>query len=380
MKLKLAIRAGTEDYTLFRTTLATVSRLRKTCVLRFTSSRLIIISTPNSNGMVTDQGQIWCTIPKDVFDTYVVNSIREDSRIAMECPCETIFGVLRKFEKSNGEELTIKLIRLVGMDSDDVSSVQSNDNTLCGLSFSFQDQKDERNIYHNIKVGVKLLYKTQDDKIVEPTVNYVGILMLQLPSSIGEWGHGFASWFKRIDRYGNLNMLKIHGERIGEKGSLKVVVDEFDWKLDISWKGPLDAMVSDIAGEELPDMVSTALENRDAESYNRNSPYNDDEMRIEDSEVQNSRESTGFPKDSLVIGQEDGANGNQPHNHEVIIKARDWKVCSKLYESFEEVVLVISHDDSCVFHCSLERGLDQDDHTKEKGQIIYYISKCKALM
>lgn len=95
MKLKISIQSGTEDYSLFRTTLTTVSKLRKTCILRFTSSRLVIISTPTSSGSVMDHGQIWCTIPQDVFDTYVVNSIREDNKVAMECPCDTIVGILR---------------------------------------------------------------------------------------------------------------------------------------------------------------------------------------------------------------------------------------------------------------------------------------------
>lgn len=378
MKLKLSIKGGTDDYSLFRTTLATVSKLRKTCILRFTSSRLVIISTPNSNGTIIDQGQVWCTIPHDVFDTYVVNSIREDNRITMECPCETVFGVLRKFDKCNADELTIKLVRLVTMDNDTGNNAQNNDNTLCGLSFSFYDTRDERTIQHNIKLGVKLLYKAQDDKIIEPTVNYVGILMLHLPNNVGEWGQGFNSWFKRIERYGNLNVLKVHGQRVGEKGSLKVIVDEFDWKLNITWKGPLDAMVSDNMDDELSQVNSTAIGDR---SLPPSLPLDyEDDMRIEDSDlIEGGSGVLSNNHTPINADNESLSHGVKNSGHEVIIRARDWKVCAKLYESFEEVILVISHDDSCVFHCSLERGTDREENTKEKGQIIYYISKCKSL-
>lgn len=400
MKLKISIQSGTEDYSLFRTTLTTVSKLRKTCILRFTSSRLVIISTPTSSGSVMDHGQIWCTIPQDVFDTYVVNSIREDNKVAMECPCDTIVGILRKFDKCDSNQLTIKLVRLVTVDVDnDMATANKNaDNTLCGLSFSFQDTKDERTIQHNIKVGVKLLYNAQDEKIVEPTVSYVGILMLQLPSHISEWGTGFSSFFKRIERYSSLNSLKIHGEQVGEKGSIKVIVDEFDWKLNITWKGPLDAMLNDMESDEIGaggenerENINNNFNNTNATTTSANngllfqenaSPNNQDDMQIEDSEVVSSRifERTNSPNSiSRDTTTSPISTQNKIKAHEVIIRARDWKVCSKLYESFEEVVLVISHDDSCVFHCSLERGIDRDDNNKEKGQIIYYISKCKSL-
>ncbi|QEU60120.1 Mec3 [Kluyveromyces lactis] len=385
MKLKLSIQAGTEDYSLFRTTLITVSKLRKTCILRFTSSRLVIISTPNSTGTVIDQGQVWCTVPHDVFDTYVVNSIREDNRVAMECPCDTIVGVLRKFDKCNASQLTIKLVRLVTVDkeSEAAAAAHNTDNTLCGLSFSFQDTRDERTIQHNIKVGVKLLYNAQDEKIVEPTVNYVGILMLQLPSHVSEWGPGFNAFFKRIERYGNVNALKIHGEQLGEKGSLKVIVDEFDWKLNIAWKGPLDAMLNDMESDDSQSdpRDGTLRHNGEANAESSPSPAACNEMQIEDSDVLD----TGIHGKSIErhSTMQENASARQSQDklkgHEVIVRVRDWKVCSKLYESFEEVVLVISHDDSCVFHCSLERGIDRDENNKEKGQIIYYISKCKSL-
>ncbi|CDO92872.1 unnamed protein product [Kluyveromyces dobzhanskii CBS 2104] len=385
MKLKLGIKAGTEDYSLFRTTLVTVSKLRKTCILRFTSSRLVIISTPNSTGTVIDQGQVWCTVPYDVFDTYVVNSIREDNRVAMECPCDTIVGVLRKFDKCNASQLTIKLVRLVTVDkeSEAAAAAQNSDNTLCGLSFSFQDTRDERTIQHNIKVGVKLLYNAQDQKIVEPTVNYVEILMLQLPNHLSEWGPGLNAFFKRIERYSNMNVLKIHGEQVGEKGSLKVIVNEFDWKLNIAWKGPLDAMLNEmeIENPQLESRIDTVANEDDAVAEQPTLNTTNDEMQIDDSDVVDTAGYVRATETNLPFQGQSSARESQDKlkGHEVIVKARDWKVCAKLYESFEEVVLVISHDDSCVFHCSLERGIDRDENNKEKGQIIYYISKCKSL-
>ena len=74
--------------------------------------------------------------------------------------------------------------------------------------------------------------------------------------------------------------------------------------------------------------------------------------------------------------------------YEVIVRSKDWKVCSSLYLAFEEVVLAISHDELCIVHCSLDRGIsdyvdtqDDDDPNsmRERGQIIYYMARSRGL-
>ncbi|AET38610.1 Mec3p Ecym_3102 [Eremothecium cymbalariae DBVPG len=404
MKLKLVINSNNDDYKLFKTTMTTVAQLRKTAILRFTSNRLVVISTPRtvSSGAVLtgDQGQLWCTIPKDVFLLYNIASIREENTIAMECQCDSLVSVLKRYDRCNHGDLTIKLQSMPEWNPAKVTNNQDHEdnadnnksnghqkNPICALGCTFSEyldlQETSKIVSHSFKVGVRLLYNSQDAKIQEPMVNYTKLLMFQLPPVNGEYGSKFSNFIKRLDRYVTLNHLIIYGDRNAGNdggGHLRLLVHELYWKLDVQWCGPLETIETNDAsngGEQqgqkhaLPATLSrrnSALQ-RHGES-----------MRIDDSEVDGDRFS--FSHDSLDdTTNPTTADTAEDYKNKVFIKAKDWKVCSKLYESFEEVVLAISHDESCVLHCSLDRGTvdESPDQPRERGQIIYYMARSKPL-
>lgn len=376
MKLKLVINKDNEDYKLLKNTLTTVSQLRKTAILRFTTDRLIIISTPKSSSSNTiltgDQGQLWCTIPKDVFSLYNVLSIRDENTIAMECQCDSLLNVLKKYDKLSTSNLTIKLQSTPEWNQ--AESTSNSDNTLlCALGFTFEEQlymdgiTDSKVVSNSFKVGVRLLYKSQDLKIQEPMINYSQLLMLQLPPNSGDYGHGFSNFIRRLDRYDNLNHMFLIGKRHESQGELKLCIQELDWNLDILWKIPLD-------------IIMPQHEQKEFSQKNPSKSQQINNMIIEDSEIEydNSLDYSG--NKTREESQEDNELTIDTE-HRVQIKARDWKVCSKLYDSFEEIVIAIAHDESCVLHCSLDRDNkdDQNDEPRERGQIIYYMARSKPL-
>ncbi|AMD22888.1 HHR119Cp [Eremothecium sinecaudum] len=392
MKLKLVVNSSNEDYKLFKTTIMTMAQLRKTAILRFTTDRLIVVSTPKtvSSGAVLsgDQGQLWCTIPKDVFSLYNVTSIREENTIAMECQCDSLMNVLKRYDRCTHGDLTIKLQSMPEWNQNHPNNLTVNDgnnsgsqgNPICALGCTFNEylglEDNSKTVWHSFKVGVRLLYKTQDSKIQEPTVNYNKLLMFRLPPVSGEYGAKFSEFIKRLDRYATLNHILLHGESnegAQYEGQLRLLVHELSWKLDIQWRGPLETITQGNEEQrEQPNeqsLQNTTSRKNSMAAHGNSMQIEDSELDLEPDQISLSRIETPAPSEKT-----DRLN-------RVFIKAKDWKVCSRLYDSFEEVVLAISHDESCVLHCSLDRGLedDQSQRPKERGQIIYYMARSKLL-
>ena len=271
---------------------------------------------------------------------------------------------------------------------------------------------------HSFKVPVKLLFRAQDTRIQEPMINYIQLMMYKLPPISGEFGSAFHGFIRRVERYTNVNHIHLTGikkKKQGDEGDdveLKIIVNELDWQLEICWNGPLDSVIQQQESssanpsqnhnmdihpeheqESLPmididkPMSSLYTNTRDGE-IEENARYDEDLLRIEDSEIADTRnnyttdnsDDTRFNDVSVMVEK---AEQESSFTHEVIIRCKDWKVCSKLYAAFEEVVLAISHDESCVFHCSLDRGSLEDsedvEKPRERGQIIYYMARSKGL-
>ncbi|CAI4046684.1 Mec3p SKDI_12G3220 [Saccharomyces kudriavzevii IFO 1802] len=473
MKLKLIVNGceAPDDYKLLRTTINTVASLRKTAILRFNSERLAIISTPksslnsSSNGTILrgDTGQLWCTIPQDVFRLYTVVSARELNTITMECNCDSLLSVFKRYDRvmnqGSSSNMTIKLQSMPEWNTNNGTlsggttggvDTTSKPNPICALGIMFEEIVhtsgpndavvvnggiDDHNnlpttvstgnlltsnkvIMHSFKVPVKLLFRVQDMRIQEPMINYIQLMMYKLPPISGEFGSAFHGFIRRVERYTNVNHIHLVGVKKKEHGSggddveLKIIVNELDWHLEICWNGPLDSVIQQqeassanpsqthnmntnpqqeegslpIIDADKP-MSSLYVNARDREEE-ENARYDEDLLRIEDSEVVDSRnnytadtsDGTEFNDISVMVEK---AEQESSSTHEVIIRCKDWKVCSKLYAAFEEVVLAISHDESCVFHCSLDRGSSEDsedmEKPRERGQIIYYMARSKGL-
>ncbi|SCV00624.1 LAMI_0G06282g1_1 [Lachancea mirantina] len=396
MKLKLALNASEsqEDYKLLKSALSTVASLRRTAVLRFTSERLVIISTPglpsNSSSILGDTGQLWCTIPRDIFTLYNVVSARDLNTIAMECSCDALLNVFKKYDAvisqgTNGT-MTIKLQSMPEWNvtpllSGDVGgkngangggSSSSKPNPVCALGITFEEvvhratggrmgttsisnTGTSKFIAHSFKIPAKLLFKAQDSRIQEPMVNYSQLLMYRLPAPQGEWGRGFSNFIRRIERYTTVQNVKLsgkggHGESADRQRDfgLALIVNELDWYLEICWNGPLEVVPQPQNGE---------------------------------SEAHSQPEFTSIDDTSPLTALNDSEPGTEDNSvYEVVLKRKDWKVCGKLYEGFEDVVLAISHDESCVFHCSLSRNSVDDEgqeKNREQGQVIYYMARAR---
>ncbi|QLL35020.1 hypothetical protein HG536_0H03960 [Torulaspora globosa] len=412
MKLKLIVNGyeSQDDYKLLRTTLSTVASLRKTAVLRFTSERLVIISTPRSSGssnstvLYGDTGQIWCTIPRDLFKLYTVTSARELNTITMEYNCDSLVTVFKRYDRAMSQgcssDMTIKLQSMPewnaggGLAS---NSSSSRVNPVCALGITFEEilhapacsgadyesgsmgdsakvgYMSDKTVLHSFRIPVRLLFKAQDARIQEPMINYSNLMMCKLPPHSGEFGAGFSNFIKRVERYTSIRHIKLSGSR-KEGGStsqdpqLKIVVNQLDWHLELCWNGPLDAIVQ----QEIPNEVQETPQR----------VPDDDSMAVEDSE--GNKTNDGVDVELVdVSAMVERAERESSLVNEVFMRCKDWKVCHKLYGAFEEVVLAISHDESCVLHCSLDRGSRGDDGTsgepKERGQIIYYIARSKPL-
>lgn len=555
MKLKCILNGAQQpsDYKLFKTTIQTVGSIRKTALLRFSDDNLLVISTPksfssgldnaiNTKGSGTavgnlssinlsqnEKGQIWCTVPTDVFKLYSIQSIREKNILSMEFSCDSLINVLKRYDKvlnsGSPSDMIIKLqmapdwIKSIdqGLNNDDKSGDQEANKTnkrkpivpIYALGITFDEvittpneynpvgaatttttedndldlnnnnnnreniqsinqvlKGSNKTILHHYKVPVRALFRRQDVKIVEPLINVSETpMVLQLPSIQDEYGIAFQNFMKRVERYSMINHLKLQViDNLAVKDDLKlnILVNEAEWDLKISWKGPLDKIdtgMESLAVEETngngpytntssndnnyntnyisPNAVSktqsnpTSLEsnNRD-NTFMRNliSPLNDqdtqireeeDLMHIDDSELNMSN--VRYVRHPEVPTNDDGphhdeSNVNNNNNtnktleeinamveraelennsiHSVMLKIKDWKICSKLYASFDNVLLAIIHDKSCVLHCFLERDFDpgmdslnnegsgNSRHTNDnsnKGQIIYYILRSKSV-
>ncbi|KAM3161080.1 DNA damage checkpoint control protein MEC3 [Lachancea thermotolerans] len=417
MKLKIIVNGSQspEDFKLLKSTVATVASLRKTAVLRFTSERLVIVSSSSSTASGSsvlhgDKGQLWCTIPRDAFTFYSVVSARDLNTIAMECSCDMLHSILKKYDKTinQGNEGDM-IIKLQSMPEWNANTSQASDgkngsaariNPMCALGVTFEEvvytstdanasvksgggnSGGIKTISHSFKVPARLLFRAQDAKIQEPMINYTQLMMYRLPAPQGEWGRGFQNFLRRVERYSNVNNIKLSAKKFWQQEertasqetacdhAFKIVVNELDWYLEICWNGPLDAMVQ-------PENIQEDVQDSRAPAGADPTHAADQSLFIEDS-----ASNTNDPLDLPIENTPEAPQDVQPSKHEVIIRCKDWKVCSKLYDVFEEVVLAISHDESCVFHCTLPRGNVEDENgerAREYGQVIYYMARAKKI-
>lgn len=462
MKLKLAVNAveSPHDYKLLRTTFATVASIRSTAVLRFTDKKLIVISTPKvspSGGdalssFQTDSDQLWCNIPKDVFNYYEIQSVRESHGITLEYNCGSMLAAFKKYDKvinqGSGSNLKIKLGMLPELskaarqlNSDETGNAT---NPMGILSMTFEEivyinnatpgvdryddtqgdpymkmSSNSKVVTHNFKVPVKMLFNRQDRQIIEPTISHNQIMMFKLPPSSGPFGSPFHNFMKRVERYSNVQNVQLRGTRKINNGNpdmpddsddfeLKIVVDEFSWNLEICWNGPLDIAFNDsaeppeeavepIPSNTLPSLPPVSLVRQSGGEVQQDSEEREvqDMFAIEDSEMVTGGNTSFISNDeSRTFGNSmDGLNdvsvmverAERESNTTcaVIVRARDWRVCSKLYREFDDTLLAISHDQSSIFHCSLDRGSSEDTQDsqdeREKGQIVYYMTRSKGL-
>ncbi|XDT23218.1 Hus1-like protein [Nakaseomyces glabratus] len=427
MKLKLEINGNDypENFKLLKTTVTTVASLRSLAVLRFDSDRLVIISTPRvSNGVVAghgvvarDSGELWCTIPRDVFSLYHVSAERQNNTIALECNVESLKNAVLRYDKvmtqGSASTLQLKLRQMPEWNAASANGPDSAGNSrirVAALAVSFEELvnvysgqgKDDafmdatqnntshavnKLISHSSKIPVRFLNAQQDERIQEPMMDYNQTMLCRLPSITDEAGGAFLNFLKRIERYTNVNHIKLQGSTSPHishnrrDAKLRILVDELDWNLVISWNGPLELQErADI--DEMAEPTSPERPRSETPLLSRISGDNNFD-RIDDSEV-NTLQESGPDNNSHTNGfleQVQQAEDESSLVQEVIIRSKDLKVCSKLFAAFEEVIMAISHDYACVFHCSLSRGLrdTQTQEEKENGQIIYYISRSKAL-
>lgn len=436
MKLKLEINGNEspDDFKLLKTTISTVASMRRLAVLRFDSDRLVTISTPKVSGGVSgngpisnnvnlrsDNGQLWCTIPRDVFSLYQVSAERQNNTIALECNCESLKNAIMRYDKvmtqGSASTLSIKLRQMPEWNAASaMSDSQSNNNVpssrirVAALAVSFEelvnvytDYKEDnftndqpgtsiktngtnKLISHSFKIPVRFLNAQQDERIQEPMMDYNQTMLCRLPSITDEAGGAFLNFLKRIERYSHVNHIKLHGSTARSLSNnnrdtkLKIVVDELDWNLEICWNGPLEVQqnITDTLDEPIPS--DTQPQDRPSISPipGRLRNGEDDFGRIDDSELDSGH--THSNSDSDHTFQSGILQDRQSTIQEVIIRSKDLKVCSKLFAAFEQVIMAISHDYACVFHCSLDRSLTSDSQEqRENGQIIYYISRSKGL-
>lgn len=189
--------------------MAATIALRKECVLRFTPKYLHIISASKN------EPQIWAKIPKETFELYEVESIR-DNIISLELNIEQLYQVLRNFEKSNSDQLAIRLQKTTNDHGKDYTR----------LALFFHDSLSASStINHTFSIPVKLLRKDKDERLCEPEFTAIDLLM-KLPTDI-------QFLFKRIERYKSLNLINIIGT---VNGQLSVKIEKgVDSNVEIIW-------------------------------------------------------------------------------------------------------------------------------------------------
>ncbi|CAL9732902.1 DNA damage checkpoint control protein Mec3p [Monosporozyma unispora] len=485
MKLKLVIDGFEQphDYKLLQSTITTVTSLREKAVLRFTKDRLIIISTPkignNGQDNVTgNNGQLWCTIPSDVFKCYFVESIK-DSPVSLEFNCNRLLSVFKRYERalSQGSNTAMDIRLQEASEWQDIynksnktlinkSNGDTNDskkrkiNPIYSFTMRFQetvrtetgDPTNKRahggsgsldvynpvnkTVMHKFKIPVKRLYWEQDQSLKEPVISE-SPLVLKLPPSHEEFGRPFQSFIKRIERYSSIKDIQVNAtsyQAPGKDVELSISVNQPEWDLAIKWNGPLDVSFDPTTKEnDTEDSSNSQRDNYDSNnfhstnssvlptvSYGDNpiiSPYepthashqkslNADDDVLEDSEMIMTNTMSGpnrseCPINSLSMNRADRlkeisklverAEEEDKRQYSVRVKPRDWKVYTKLYGDFNQVMLAIAHDQMCILHCSLDRD-DEDEEedepeegtqdilpSRQKGQIIFYMLKSKSL-
>jgi len=463
MKLKVVLndQQSPDDYKLFRTAVSTVASLRDTAVLRFTDDGLTIISTSkvflndstNTSSLRGETDQLWCHLPRDMFLSYKLASIRKSNTVTMEYNCDALLTAFKRFDKIIGQGtptdfkislipssqwnqtapqhdedgeavnpmhiLSITFQEVVYVNNAQINNTTYGNDTHNGPSYS-NGGTNNKVIVHNFKVPVKLLFKVQDLSIIEPSIIHESLILYDLPPSTGAFGQAFLNFMKRIERYSNVRDIRLHSVRRKDtdddynenenNDQLKIIIDnELHWYLEICWNGPLTSSVvqDDESGDEsqqspqrqqIPPATTTATSSllaRTRQQISGADSQSDSREKNDMFNIENSEAMIGHNYSSTENSMLDDDNNYSTMNkdlynvskmvekaeqennllNEVIIRAKDWKVCSKLYPVCDEAVLLISHDSSCVFQCALQG----DTSEEESGRLAYYITRSKAL-
>lgn len=206
--------------------------LRRLCVLRFTPTHLILISS------AVQEPQIWCKVNKDVFATYEVESTRENI-IALEINIAPLFQVLKHYERAKStSNLSLRLQRKATNESG-----VSKNKAIASLSLFYTEQISlNSDISHSFNIPVRLLKMENDQRIVEPGLSDVDIIM-KFPPQIG-------NIFKRIERYKTSDTIVVSANKLG---FLKFIIEEDQRKITIGWKEKLQIQETDEGFDNLPE-------------------------------------------------------------------------------------------------------------------------------
>lgn len=118
--------------------------------------------------------------------------------ISFEINVDQLYQVLRQYERSNAEQLAIRLQKKENQTGKRVASLALFFNDSTGTSST---------VSHTFSIVVRLLRKENDEKIVEPELTNVDVMM-KLPEDIN-------ALFKRVERYKNANFITVKGTRQG---------------------------------------------------------------------------------------------------------------------------------------------------------------------
>lgn len=195
--------------------------LRKYCVLRFTPTYLHIISAS------LNEPQVWAKVNVGIFDTYEVDSTR-DNIISLELNVDSLYNVLRSFDKGNSGIMQVQLQRRLANDINKTNDVVSKKLASLAITYTEIIENLQTNINNSFKIPVRLLKKESDDKILEPELDSVDLL-LRLPKNI-------SSLFKRIERFKRNNLICINGTM---NGNLSLILNDDDLKVELSWNEKL---------------------------------------------------------------------------------------------------------------------------------------------
>lgn len=180
------------------------------------------------------QPQVWCKLSSDIFDVYEVESLR-DNTISLEMNVEQLYQVLKQFERSNADQIAIRLQK----------KETNAGRRAANIGVYFSDTVDVTSrVDHHFEIPVRLLRKESDDRIREPELVKVDVMM-RLPEDI----HGL---FKRVERYKSAGLIKVRGSSLG-KLSLHIE-DDSNVNLSVSWNELLEVTGRDEDGSQLDDV------------------------------------------------------------------------------------------------------------------------------
>lgn len=270
--------------------------------------------------------QLWCKLEMlSIFDDIEVMSLRENV-ILIEINNELFLQTLRHFDRSNSEELNIRLQR---KDSLGMQGANLGSNRTASLALFYSATNAEaKTINHTFRIPVKII-KGADDMpyLKEPEINKVD-LMIKLPNE-------FTSIYRRLQKFKvtSNNLLQIHGSE-KDGGKLRFILEEAEkCKITMTWNYLLRFQRMNSSTSKLQPL---------------NVPL--------------------FTAEHTANEQEE-TEGTTEISAQVLVKLRDWNLSARLASTCKNVVLLITNNQSCVLHCLL--------NDTDKIEIIYYIEAVK---